>query len=75
MKTKYIALIVMLFLFVFAFTMPIKNAWIPDSQIYGEYFCQTYDNSCISTEGHFTLRKVTLYKYFKMEQKNIINGN
>lgn len=72
MKIKYIALIVMLFLLVFAFTIPIKNVWIPDSQIYGEYFCQTYDNSCISTEGHFTLMKVTLYKYFKLKWKEKI---
>lgn len=66
-KIKYVIGIVILFLLVLTFTIPIKNVWIPDSHIYGEYFCQTYDNSCISTEGHFTLNKVTLYKYFKLK--------
>ena len=66
-KIKYIIGIVILFLLVFTFIIPIKKILVPDSQIYGKYFCQTYDDSCISTEGHSTLMKVTLYKYFKLK--------
>jgi len=65
MKIKFILLIIFLILIIFSFIVPIKEVWLSDEVIYGDYFCYTPDNSCISTEGQYTQEKLTFYELIK----------
>ena len=60
-----ITLIVLFLIILVVFTVPIKKVLLSDSVIYGDYFCLTYDGSCISTKGHATAETLTVYKLIK----------
>ncbi len=62
---KVIIISVILLIITFATFIPIKEQWVEDSYLYGDYFCSTgYQGVCISTSGHSTLEKMTLLEYF-----------
>lgn len=59
-------LIITLFMVILlGFTIPIKKVFLDDSVIYGDYFCFTFDGSCVSTEGHATSETLTIYELVK----------
>jgi len=58
-------LLTILGILLLCFTAPLfKYVWMPDSLIYGEFFTATFDGSSISTIGHYTATRISLFKYF-----------
>lgn len=64
-ETFTITLIVLFLIILVGVTIPIKEVWLDDSVIYGDYFCYTYDGSCVSTGGHATAETLTIYELIK----------
>lgn len=56
----FIILLICLFFFV-----PVKKVFLADEIIYGKTFKNTYNGVPVSTEGHYTLKRVSLYVLVK----------